>query len=123
MAATPSTPMVGPDHPSQNSTILLHPARSESRSQRYAETDTAAAPDTDSHPRPHFNDDKDSLEDGTDPSSDASSGISIDAKSRGVVEMEQLVERLSLKWYILLYGGFALLAYNLSLSEWAATLD
>lgn len=41
----------------------------------------------------------------------------IEKKSKGVVEMEQLEERINRKWLILLYGGFLILAYTLSLSQ------
>jgi hypothetical protein len=44
-------------------------------------------------------------------------GPIITSKSKGVIGMELLVSRLSTKYYILLYGGFILLAYTLSLGE------
>jgi hypothetical protein len=76
-----------------------------------------------SQTKPRFADDNDhdnsSLEDG---SAASSAGVVIDEKSKGVVEMEQLAERLSLKYYVLLYGSFALLAYCLSLSECRLTI-
>jgi hypothetical protein len=56
--------------------------------------------------------DNDSLEDGS-----STSGASIEAKSKGVVEMEYLAERINVIYLCLLYGGFALLAYVLSLSK------
>lgn len=65
--------------------------------------------------KPRFADENDSVEDGSAASTNA---VLIEEKSKGVVEMEQLAERLSLKYYILLYGSFAVLAYCLSLSEW-----
>merc|ERR1712093_767809 len=39
-------------------------------------------------------------------------------KSRGVIQMEQLNSRIGLKYRILLYGGFALLAYVMSLDQY-----
>lgn len=44
-------------------------------------------------------------------------GVTIVEKSRGVVQMETLNERLNTKYRIALYGGFALLAYVMSLGE------
>lgn len=41
-------------------------------------------------------------------------GVVVLAKSRGVRDMELLNSRLNLKYRILLYGGFALLAYTMS---------
>lgn len=53
-----------------------------------------------------------SLEDGS-----SRSDTLIEEKSRGVVEMEYLADRINTRLLILLYGGFAVLAYTLSLSE------
>merc|ERR1711939_475454 len=39
-------------------------------------------------------------------------------KSRGVIQMEQLNSRIGLKYRILLYGGFAILAYVMSLDQY-----
>jgi SIT family siderophore-iron:H+ symporter-like MFS transporter len=47
---------------------------------------------------------------------DGRSDIIIERKSKGVVEMEALAEKINTKYLILLYGGFAILAYVLSLS-------
>lgn len=46
-----------------------------------------------------------------------SNGAVIERKSKGVVEMESLKERVNVKFLCILYGFFALLAYVLSLSE------
>lgn len=54
----------------------------------------------------------DELEDGS-----STSETVIEEKSKGVVEMEYLAERINVKYLCLLYGGFALLAYVLSLSK------
>lgn len=43
-------------------------------------------------------------------------GAVVTAKSRGVQQMEAMHSRLSTKWRILLYSGFTLLAYVMSLS-------
>jgi SIT family siderophore-iron:H+ symporter-like MFS transporter len=43
----------------------------------------------------------------------------VTAKSRGVFDMEMLSSRLNTKYKIALYGGFALLAYCLSLGRTA----
>jgi SIT family siderophore-iron:H+ symporter-like MFS transporter len=48
---------------------------------------------------------------------DGRSDVVIERKSKGVVEMEALAEKINTKYLILLYGGFAILAYVLSLSE------
>lgn len=45
-----------------------------------------------------------------------SKGAVIEKKSKGVVEMESLKERVNVKFLCILYGFFALLAYVLSLS-------
>ncbi|ORY92512.1 major facilitator superfamily domain-containing protein [Leucosporidium creatinivorum] len=45
-------------------------------------------------------------------------GVVILEKSRGVVQMETLTERLNTKYRIALYGGFALLAYVMSLEQY-----
>jgi SIT family siderophore-iron:H+ symporter-like MFS transporter len=55
--------------------------------------------------------DRDSLEDGS------STDTLIEAKSKGVAEMEYLADRINTKLLILVYGGFAVLAYVLSLSR------
>ena len=47
-----------------------------------------------------------------------SDGVVILKQSRGVTQMEALTSRLSLKYKILLYGGFAILAYVMSLGEY-----
>jgi hypothetical protein len=44
-------------------------------------------------------------------------GPVITSKSKGVIGMELLLSRMNLKYYCLLYGGFILLAYTLSLGE------
>lgn len=44
-------------------------------------------------------------------------GPVITAKSKGVVGMELLLSRMNVKYLILLYGGFILLSYTLSLGE------
>lgn len=44
-------------------------------------------------------------------------GVVILKQSRGVTQMEALISRISTKYRILLYGGFALLAYVMSLGE------
>ncbi|GJN91562.1 hypothetical protein Rhopal_004585-T1 [Rhodotorula paludigena] len=49
---------------------------------------------------------------------DSSDGALVTEKSRGVVQMEALQSRLSTKYRILLYGGFALLAYVMSLDQY-----
>ena len=46
-----------------------------------------------------------------------SDGPVITAKSKGVVGMELLLSRMNVKYLILLYGGFILLSYTLSLGE------
>lgn len=48
---------------------------------------------------------------------DGQSQIEIEPRSKGVIEMEALRERINVKYLCLLYGTFALLAYVLSLSE------
>jgi SIT family siderophore-iron:H+ symporter-like MFS transporter len=48
---------------------------------------------------------------------DGKSDIIVERKSKGVVEMEALAEKINTKYLILLYGGFAVLAYVLSLSK------
>lgn len=48
---------------------------------------------------------------------DGKSDVLVERKSKGVVEMEALAEKINTKYLILLYGGFAILAYVLSLSE------
>lgn len=48
---------------------------------------------------------------------DGQSDVLVERKSKGVVEMEALAEKINTKYLILLYGGFAILAYVLSLSE------
>jgi len=48
---------------------------------------------------------------------DGKSDVLVERKSKGVVEMEALAERINTKYLILLYGGFAILAYVLSLSK------
>jgi len=49
---------------------------------------------------------------------DGKSDVLVERKSKGVVEMEALAEKINTKYLILLYGGFAILAYVLSLSEY-----
>ena len=44
-------------------------------------------------------------------------GPIITSKSKGVIGMELLASRLNTKYFVLLYGGFVLLAYTLSLGE------
>lgn len=62
---------------------------------------------------PHFPEkDGDSVEDGS-----SASETLIEEKSKGVVEMEYLAERINVKYLVLLYGGFMVLAYTLALSE------
>lgn len=51
------------------------------------------------------------------PTSGKPDGPIITAKSKGVIGMELLASRLNKKYFILLYGGFILLAYTLSLGE------
>ena len=48
---------------------------------------------------------------------DGKSDVLVERKSKGVVEMEALAEKINTKYLILLYGGFAILAYVLSLSR------
>jgi hypothetical protein len=48
---------------------------------------------------------------------DGKSDVLVERKSKGVVEMEALAEKINTKYLILLYGGFAILAYVLSLSK------
>jgi SIT family siderophore-iron:H+ symporter-like MFS transporter len=48
---------------------------------------------------------------------DGRSDVLVERKSKGVVEMEALAEKINTKYLILLYGGFAILAYVLSLSK------
>jgi hypothetical protein len=48
---------------------------------------------------------------------DGQSQIEIEPRSKGVIEMEALRERINVKYLCLLYGTFALLAYVLSLSK------
>lgn len=48
---------------------------------------------------------------------DGESQIEIEPRSKGVIEMEALRERINVKYLCLLYGTFALLAYVLSLSK------
>ena len=45
-------------------------------------------------------------------------GPVVTSKSKGVIGMELLASRLNTKYFVLLYGGFVLLAYTLSLGEW-----
>ncbi|KAK4056011.1 hypothetical protein OIO90_003006 [Microbotryomycetes sp. JL221] len=52
------------------------------------------------------------------PTTAAPGGAIVADKSRGVLQMEQLNDRMSLKYRILLYGGFALLAYVMSLDQY-----
>ena len=47
-------------------------------------------------------------------------GPIVTSKSKGVIGMELLMGRLNTKYFVLLYGGFILLAYTLSLGEWWA---
>lgn len=47
---------------------------------------------------------------------DGKSQVEIEPRSKGVIEMEALRERINVKYLVLLYGTFALLAYVLSLS-------
>lgn len=44
-------------------------------------------------------------------------GVVILTQSRGVTQMAALTSRISTKYRILLYGGFAILAYVMSLGE------
>lgn len=46
---------------------------------------------------------------------DERNGVVVAARSRGVQQMIQLKDRLDTKYRVLLYGGFALLAYIMSL--------
>ncbi|GAA5834491.1 hypothetical protein JCM9279_004331 [Rhodotorula babjevae] len=48
-------------------------------------------------------------------------GAVVTAKSRGVQQMEAMHSRLSTKWRILLYSGFTLLAYVMSLNQYTAS--
>jgi hypothetical protein len=48
---------------------------------------------------------------------DGKSDVLVERKSKGVVEMEALAEKINTKYLILLYGGFAILACVLSLSK------
>lgn len=48
---------------------------------------------------------------------DGHSQVEIEPRSKGVIEMEALRERINVKYLFLLYATFALLAYVLSLSE------
>lgn len=75
--------------------------------------DTASSPVTpmdDKVPSLHDSSNGTSVEDGQ-------SQIEIEPRSKGVIEMEALRERINVKYLCLLYGTFALLAYVLSLSE------
>ena len=49
---------------------------------------------------------------------DGQSQVEIEPRSKGVIEMEALRDRINVKYLCLLYGTFALLAYVLSLSEY-----
>ncbi|KAI5449653.1 hypothetical protein NCC49_004203 [Naganishia albida] len=54
------------------------------------------------------------------PTSDKPDGPIITSKSKGVIGMELLASRLNKKYFILLYGGFILLAYTLSLDQYTS---
>ncbi|KAM0787422.1 hypothetical protein ACM66B_003504 [Microbotryomycetes sp. NB124-2] len=56
--------------------------------------------------------------DGGEVAKAAPGGAIVSEKSRGVLQMEQLNARMSLKYRVLLYGGFALLAYVMSLDQY-----
>ncbi|BGO99264.1 hypothetical protein NBRC10513v2_000368 [Rhodotorula toruloides] len=49
---------------------------------------------------------------------DTADATLVPAKSRGVRQMEALSNRMSVKYRVLLYGGFALLAYVMSLDQY-----
>jgi SIT family siderophore-iron:H+ symporter-like MFS transporter len=76
------------------------------------------APSTEKSPSIDNNDlgtDKDTF------TEDGKSDVLVERKSKGVVEMEALAEKINTKYLILLYGGFAILAYVLSLSKSTST--
>lgn len=54
---------------------------------------------------------------GAQPTMAKPDGPVITSKSKGVIGMELLASRLNTKYFILLYGGFILLAYTLSLGK------
>ncbi|KAJ9092052.1 hypothetical protein QFC20_007483 [Naganishia adeliensis] len=54
---------------------------------------------------------------GAQPTMGKPDGPVITSKSKGVIRMELLASRLNTKYLILLYGGFILLAYTLSLGR------
>lgn len=62
------------------------------------------------------NNDGDHAADKDTSTEDGQSDVLVERKSKGVVEMEALAEKINTKYLILLYGGFAILAYVLSLS-------
>jgi len=62
------------------------------------------------------NNDGDHATDKDTSTEDGQSDVLVERKSKGVVEMEALAEKINTKYLILLYGGFAILAYVLSLS-------
>ncbi|SCV73286.1 BQ2448_7212 [Microbotryum intermedium] len=45
-------------------------------------------------------------------------GVIVPRKSRGVIRMEHLARRINTKYLVFLYGGFALLAYVMSLDQY-----
>lgn len=69
------------------------------------------SPIDDKVPSLHDSNDDTAIEDGQ-------SQVEIEPRSKGVIEMEALRERINVKYLCLLYGTFALLAYVLSLSEY-----
>lgn len=54
-------------------------------------------------------------------SSSPSSSLLVAPKSRGVVQMEELNHRMDTKYRVLLYGGFAILAYVMSLDQYTTS--
>ncbi|KAJ9099689.1 hypothetical protein QFC20_005621 [Naganishia adeliensis] len=57
---------------------------------------------------------------GAQPTMGKPDGPVITSKSKGVIGMELLASRLNTKYLILLYGGFILLAYTLSLDQYTS---
>jgi len=77
-----------------------------------AETETPTAEKSPSLDNNDNETDKDTV------TEDGKSDLLVERKSKGVVEMEALAEKINTKYLVLLYGGFAILAYVLSLSEY-----
>lgn len=110
MAAIPTAGAVDPG------LVTAYPTRLSSYHEDVDLTTPNSPSSDDKHEKTRSFDDNTVIEDGPHVTHLAGGGY-IENKSKGVVEMESLKERVNLKFLIILYGSFALLAYVLSLSE------